>query len=204
MVTENLRTHWNARYRTGDTPWDSGITPPEVEAFWREQGGGLLGARVIDLGCGTGTNVAYLARLGLEAIGVEFAGDGLRIAQQRLAMLPAQQRARIQLVQASVTALPFVNANASYMLDVGCLHTIEPDERDGYVRGVIENLAPGGFYHLYGFDSEGFDPTTPTRSPGLGEREIVECFAPQLRAVAIERAQPSPRPCRWYLLQKTK
>src|SRR5881296_1344749 len=47
-------------------PWDTGITPPEVERFVASHAPG----RAIDLGCGTGTNAVYLARHGWSAVGV--------------------------------------------------------------------------------------------------------------------------------------
>ena len=67
-----FRMQWDARYQSGNMPWDSGVTPPEVVTFFT--GGGVPPNRVaIDLGCGTGTNVAWLARYGLQVVGVEHA-----------------------------------------------------------------------------------------------------------------------------------
>src|SRR6266545_4272992 len=57
-------------YRTGRTPWDTGVTPPEVVELV-EGKTPLPPGRALDLGCGTGNEVAYLARHGWTATGVD-------------------------------------------------------------------------------------------------------------------------------------
>ncbi len=201
------REHWETRYRSDHLPWDSGITPPEVEAFWQRQTPAPNG-RALDLGCGTGTNVAYLARLGLQIVGFDLAGRALQIARQRMRSCPPTLKSRMMLAQASVAALPLHDFGASYILDIGCFHTLPVALRDGYVRGVVDNLAPGGYYHLYGFDADdgavGEEEISPAvgRASGIGEDEIIARYADRLYVVDIERATPNPRPCRWYLLRK--
>ena len=95
-LMDNLQAQWDARYRRGETPWDSGITPPEVVSFFEEQGPAQNGL-ALDLGCGTGTNVLWLARHGLHVIGVELAGNGLVKARYRLSVVEALVRRRIHL-----------------------------------------------------------------------------------------------------------
>lgn len=201
------RIHWEERYAQGVLPWDSGITPPEVEAFWAGTSiptADRAGAIALDLGCGTGTNLVYLARWGLTAYGVELAGRGLTIAQERIRRNHATRQPCIHLVQASVTQLPFSNLGARYILDIGCFHTIHPDARAAYAAGVMGNLAPGGYYQLYAFDWMADRANDPAQSPrGLRESEVADLFAPALDVVEITRAKPNPHPCRWYLLRKT-
>lgn len=189
---------WEENYRTLQTPWDTGITPPEVVAFGQS---GQLDPHgsVLDLGCGTATNVAYLSELGLRAIGVEHAMTALLRGKARL----AQRSLSADLVQADVSALPFRQVNACYILDVGCFHGLREEQRSGYVRGVVENLAPGGYYHLYAFDRIDEFRNNPERAHrGVEENEIVERFCPALTVVEIVRANPDRYPCRWYLLRK--
>jgi SAM-dependent methyltransferase len=202
MITNRNRAHWEERYQSDCLPWDTGITPPEVIAFWNE-------ARLprqsvaLDLGCGTGTNVAYLARLGLQAIGVELAGNALQRCKTRLTQNEPPLFDRISLVQADVANLPFHNLRATYMLDVGCFHAVDFADRPGYVAGVVANLAPGGYYHLYAFDLLPEAERPIDKAPrGVAETEVVDRFAPHLQVVAIQRARPDRQPCRWYLLQK--
>ncbi len=207
-ATAATRKRWDARYREGERPWDTQTTPPEVVGFWRQ---GLLARRgiALDIGCGPGTNVAYLPRLGLTAIGVEIAGAALLTARRRhVAHLLGAQVHHVgghrvpSFVCADASRVPFVGLNAQYILDVGCLHSLPVELRDGYAEGVLANLAPGGYYHLYAFDQ--FDPPPDMDHPGplgMAPGEVMRRFA-SLEVVEEIVADPDRRPCRWYLLQR--
>ncbi len=194
------RSRFEQYYAEGNTPWDTRETPPEVHRFWAGRGAVETG-RALDLGCGPGTNVAFLARRGLHTVGVDYVLAPLHTAQRRLAKAP-DAAARAAFVLADVTRLPFSGLGARYILDVGCLHGIPPEARQGYVQGVVENLAPGGHYHLYAFDRVPELEQEPDRIRGMTENEVAERFAPWLEVVTIERARPDRHPCRWYLLQR--
>ena len=196
------RLGWEKHYQEGATPWDTRITPPEVAAFW--QSGRLAPVGVaLDIGCGPGTNVSYLAGLGLRTIGVDLAGGALTLARTRLQAEATALQSRTSFVQADVTALPFQQLNACYIVDIGCLHGLFPDQRPAYAQGVIANLASGGYYHLYAFDCLADLVDDPVRRlRGMGETEVEALFAPYLTMVEIQRARPDRYPCRWYLLRK--
>ena len=63
------RMMYSLMYRFGAPRWDTSITPPEVVAVI-EGAAALPAGRALDLGCGTGTNVIYLAQHGWETMGV--------------------------------------------------------------------------------------------------------------------------------------
>lgn len=197
------RERWEEHYASGDTPWDTQITPPEIAAFWAAGHLPPVGL-ALDIGCGPGTNVLFLARQGLQAIGFDIALQPLLTGRARIRSRAPELAGRALLVQADVTALPLVAADAVYIMDVGCFHGIPPASRPGYVTGVVGNLAPGGFFQIYAFDRTPELAADPDRKLlGVEENEIAERFAPGLRIVDIVRAQPDRYPCRWYLLQKS-
>jgi SAM-dependent methyltransferase len=200
-IAAETRARWEARYRTGFTPWDTQITPPEVLDFWQS---GTLSPQgiALDLGCGPGTNVRYLAALGLTAIGIEIANAPLELARQRLHHLDATLTQRTHFVLGDVTLLPFQRLNAAYILDIGCLHSLPRPVRPGYVQGVIANLSPGGYYHLYAFDADADNPNPESGPPGMSLDEVVQSFTSGLTLVHETVARPERRPCRWYLLQR--
>src|SRR6266511_3280582 len=74
-------------YRTGRTPWDTGVTPPEVVELV-EGKTPLPPGRALDLGCGTGNEVAYLARHGWTATGVDLVQVAIDRAASRIEGLP--------------------------------------------------------------------------------------------------------------------
>jgi SAM-dependent methyltransferase len=200
-ATAASRQRWDARYAQGVTPWDTQITPPEVIDFWQSARLPHRGI-ALDLGCGPGTNVRYLAGLGLTAIGIEIAGTPLLTAHWRIQQQAPQLLSRAHFVCSDVCLLPFRHLNAAYILDVGCLHTLPRALRPYYVENVIANLAPAGYYHLYAFDADPADPEPASGPVGLDIGEIAQRFAPSCVLVEEVIARPDRRPCRWYLLQR--
>src|SRR5690606_22168759 len=145
---------------------------------------------------GPGTNVLYLARRGLTAIGFDIALQPLLTGRERVDRRAPEVAARTHFVQADVTRLPIVGAGAAYILDVGCFHGVRPDQRDNYVAGIVANLRPGGYYQLYAFDRTSEMTADPDRKlMGVEENEIAQRFASQLTIVEIVRARPDRYPC---------
>lgn len=191
---------WEARYRSGPRPWDTGVTPPEVETFWQSR---LLPAAgvALDLGCGTGTNACWLARAGLTAVGVDLARAALTEAQARAAT--ASLAGQVHFIQADVARLPFAGLGANYILDIGCLHGLPLELRPAYAAGVKANLAPGGFYHLYCFDrAPDAPPTEPLR--GMLPGEVEALFGPEILVLVNLPGKMDRLSSRWLLLAKKR
>lgn len=203
------RSTWEERYSAGSTPWDTRVTPPEVKAFWasgRLKPDRVAGRFALDLGCGTGTNSAYLASLGLRVLGFDLSYVALERGMARRTSPGSSLPARLHLIQSSVARLPIQNLGAVYVLDVGCLHSLPPEARFGYAQEVIGNLAPGGYYQLYAFDREDHGraetPENAEEWRWLAAHEVEQLFGSHLEILEIRQADPAPRPCRWYLLRK--
>jgi SAM-dependent methyltransferase len=201
IATSQTRARWDRRYREGVTPWDTQITPPEVIDFWQSSRLPRAGV-ALDLGCGPGTNLRYLAGLGLIAIGVEIASAPLLIAAERIGQDAPTLRTRIHFVCSDVCQLPFVGLDAGYILDIGCFHSLPRAVRQHYVNNVVANIAPGGYYHLYAFDTDPQDAEPASGPPGVDPGEVSRRFAPALEMVEEVIARPDRRPCRWYLLRR--
>jgi SAM-dependent methyltransferase len=199
-IIADPRGHWEERYRQGPRPWDTGITPPEVQEFWQERAVSP-GGMALDIGCGPGTNVAYLARLGLHAVGVDLAGRALMLGRDRIIQAEPMLLRQVSFVQANVALLPLLHANAIYILDVGCLHGLPPATRYDYAKGIVANLAPGGYFHLFAFDHVP-DPDPERSLRGMADGEVEALFCPKMTVMDVLRGQPDRQPCRWYLLQR--
>lgn len=203
-VHNPLQQHWDAKYAGGPTPWDTRITPPEVHAFWQsgrlDPAQGALSA--LDLGCGPGTNSAFLARRGIRVLGIEISSIALSTARRR--HLSAMHTGRLQFVQADVCKLPLAPTGVDYigvdyMLDIGCLHGLAPGLRPAYAAGVINNLRPGGYFQLFAFDRTADSDDVR----GLVDGELEQLFAPHITVLEALTARPDHRPCHWYILQRS-
>ena len=74
---------WDQRYVDGDLPWDTGHPDPHLVAQWAE----LVPtpARVLEVGCGTGTNAIWLAERGCEVVGVDVSARAIQHAMTKTA-----------------------------------------------------------------------------------------------------------------------
>jgi cyclopropane fatty-acyl-phospholipid synthase-like methyltransferase len=132
----------------GHPTWDSGIVPPEVQAFIQ----GNPAGRALDLGCGTGTSSVALAHAGWDVTGVDFVRRAIRIAKQ----IKRADNLSINFMVADVTHLPAFLLNYRYdlVLDIGCFHGLSPKGKTGYLRQLECLLATGGTWLMYGFINE--------------------------------------------------
>jgi SAM-dependent methyltransferase len=77
--------------------------------------------RVLDAGCGQGTQALALARLGHEVLGIDVSGTLLDDARQAAAAEPSEVRARVRFERGDLLALP---AQLAACFDVVCCHGV--------------------------------------------------------------------------------
>ncbi len=133
------RERVQARYRAGDTPWDSGVpSPPLVEAI---EAGQLPGATALELGCGTGTNAIEMARRGYRVTAVDLVDLAVR-------------RAKAKAKKAGVT-VDFRCGDATRMglggpydvlFDSGLYHGIRRRDLAGFLQTLDRVTRPGTRY----------------------------------------------------------
>ncbi|HJX06885.1 MAG TPA: class I SAM-dependent methyltransferase [Actinomycetota bacterium] len=186
------RLSYALAYRTGRTPWDTGVTPPEVVELI-EGTDGLAPGRALDLGCGTGTNVAYLARHGWHGTGVEANDMAFKAADWRLRNIDDTRVFRGDVTR--LHELP-LDARFDLALDIGCFHSIAPARRDEYARGVARHTTAGATLFVFAF----------ARRPGLipigvTPREMHDRFAPWFEPVG-RIAGTQPPGAAWYRLRR--
>ncbi|MFI6978874.1 methyltransferase domain-containing protein [Embleya sp. NPDC050154] len=141
-------------YRDGRPPWDSGVTPPELVTLV-EGPGALTPGRVLELGCGTGTNAVYLARHGWRVEAVDLVD---RAVLQARAKADAAQ-AEVTVLCGDATRLDEVGVRGPYDLffDLSRYCGIPPHRRDAYAAGLTDRAAPGARLSMFGYGPEAFD-----------------------------------------------
>jgi SAM-dependent methyltransferase len=147
-------------YRLGFTPWDG---HPLAESLRNLVEGNELPAlpvgNALELGCGTGDTAIYLAKRGWRVTAVDFVPTALEKARAK----PGAEN--VNFVQADVRQLRQAGFGGPFQLivDNGCLHNMNDDDRDAYVREVgavaapdarllIVAFVPGGRFGVRGID----------------------------------------------------
>ena len=95
-----------------------------------------LRARVLELGCGAGTYVRYLASLGHEVVGVDYAEPSLQRARE------ARDAGRAHYVAADGHDLPLAAASMDAALCIGVLQAVSRPE--AIIAEIARVLRPGG------------------------------------------------------------
>ena len=136
-------------------PWDTGVPPPELVQFVESHSTG----RALDAGCGTGTNVIYLARHGWKVVGIDYALPAIRVARKKA----NQSEIDAEFIAGDITRMQRLNGPFDLILDMGCYHSLRPKDRLVYRTNLKHWLAPSGYFLLYGF----IHPEAEDLSPGL-------------------------------------
>jgi SAM-dependent methyltransferase len=119
--------------------WHYSRPSPELVAAVRDDWLGADG-HALDLGCGLGTELAYLASVGFRTVGV----DRSIVALQRAYRL----HPNVRFVAADMLRLPFPDGCFEVALDRGSFHCLPGAERARYAAEVRRVLRPGGRFLL--------------------------------------------------------
>jgi SAM-dependent methyltransferase len=90
----------------------------------------------LDVGCGLGTEAAYLSGIGWRVLGVDLSPVAVASAVR---LNPGPQYMRANLLR-----LPLQSWAFDAVLDRGCFQYLEPRDRPGYAAEVSRVLKPGG------------------------------------------------------------
>lgn len=108
--------------------------------------------RVLELGCGSGANLWFVAKEGFDAVGIDFAPSGVELCQQVLRSW--QVEADVQL--ADMTALPFADHSFSIVFDVVSMQHLTRSQHQQALAEVKRVLKPGGMFFSYHLGDNAF------------------------------------------------
>jgi SAM-dependent methyltransferase len=187
---------WNARFLAADTPWDRGAPGPQLVAWCGS--GALRPCRIAVPGCGSGWEVAELARRGFEVTAIDCAPAACDRARARL----AAEGLRAEVLRADVLDFrPGRPFDAVY--EQTCLCAIHPSSWRRYEESVAAWLRPGGTLFLMCMQA-----VRPGAAEGLVEGPPYHCDINAVRALFPDGrwhwpAPPYPRtdhPRGWHEL----
>lgn len=187
----NLR--FELRYLLGDTPWDSGVSPPELHNFLESNPAG----RAIEFGCGTGTNAITLAQHGWRVDAIDLSWVAIKRAQRKA----SRANLEINIVRADVThaiQLPSVTPPYDFGLDIGCFHALDPKSRADYAQQLPRLIGAGGTYLLYSFLNT--DSSDPHQWPA--ESAIIDYHQPNFEVAQVEHGSFHERASAWFKFRR--
>jgi SAM-dependent methyltransferase len=168
-------------YAHGFAPWNQ--LPVAGDLLALAPLPGREAPRLLDVGCGTGHNLALIQQLGFDCWGIDVSATAVEQAKARAAHPE-------RFVAGSVTSLPWPDASFDVVTDIGCLHCLQPDEVAAYVREIRRVLAPGGRFLCRSFKprDEKMLRAQPVRMERLGYApdEVESLFAGVLLVTLVK------------------
>lgn len=161
------RSFWRSVYEENpyDTlPWFDAEPSPSVARAVSERFL-MPPTAVLDIGCGAGSNVLFLARQGFESHGIDLSPGAVRAAQERA----REEGLAIDVRVGDALDLDFPAHRFDGIVDNGCFHTLPVDRRPDYAREVARVLRPGGAFVLAWVAREHDSPPGPPHRPSLEE-----------------------------------
>jgi len=147
--------------------------PDENLVGYFEQGH-LKPGRAIDLGCGTGRNAVYLAK-------IEYRVDAIDLSEtaiERGRSLALRSAVDITFTAGSFFDLALPGGQYDLAYDAGLLHHLQPHQRPYYLEKVHAILKPNGMFGMTCFDLTGGVPKEDweiyeegNMPPGIGYTE---------------------------------
>lgn len=136
-MTGPTQEFWQQRFDAQQTAWDRGAPSPQLLA-WLDSGA-LQPCRIGVPGCGSGWEVAELARRGFDVIGIDYTAAAVERTREHCAALGV----RADVMQADVLHyLPSEPFDAVY--EQTCMCALHPDHWRAYARQLGAWLRPGG------------------------------------------------------------
>jgi SAM-dependent methyltransferase len=150
-------SRWDERYKTGDTPWETGQPSSELQRVVAETG--IQPCRCLELGCGTGASAVWLAQQGFDVIALDLSALAIDRARQRA----KEASVRVNFLVADVLKPPPELADSfDFFFDRGCYHVVRREDVTGYL-GTLQLLTRPGTLGLVltGNAREPHDPGPP-------------------------------------------
>lgn len=178
------RFEW--RYWRRQTPWDTQITPPEVMEFIHRTRPG----RALDLGCGTGTNAITLTQHGWKTVGVDFSPKAIATARKKA----AKYKLKIDFYLGDVSDLSFLKGPYDYILDIGCLFTLQPAQQKSCAAEIARLLPAGANFMLYAW----LPQQRRGKQWGISAQTVAELFGRSFNQTKMVVGKDGPGESAWY------
>lgn len=136
-----MKTRFEERYKTGDTPWDHGTPDGNLIDMVIQRP--IPTCKVLDVGCGTGDNAIWLAQQQFEVTACDIS---------QTAIEKAKERASKADVHCSFIVVDFLNnsipaSNFGFVFDRGCLHSFHTNrKRKRFAKNVARILREDGLW----------------------------------------------------------
>lgn len=147
------RDFWNKEYKSSEHLQLSTVASEDLQKFtrflergWKREYLNPVGL-TLDLGCGNGRNLVYLAQeFGMRGIGYDVSDVAIREAVAASEGLPIEYE-----VRSIAEPLPVPDESVTLVLDMMSSHFLKKAEREALLAEILRVLRPGGWLFFKSF-----------------------------------------------------
>ena len=196
-----MKKRFNKRYISGDLPWN--INRPDFNLVDVVRDFEIVPAKALDIGCGTGDNVLWLARQGFTVTGIDIAEKAIELALEKSVKNSIHADFYVRdVLKDDIPGNPY-----NFVFDRGCFHTFDKKkQRSIYASRVHRLLADDGYWlTLMGSFDDGRLDIGPPKRTALEVVTAVEPFFEiiQLKQGRFDSNDPVPSKI-WVCLMKKR
>jgi ubiquinone/menaquinone biosynthesis C-methylase UbiE len=160
----------------GNPPWDIGYAQPVFKRLAKTL---PSQSKVLDVGCGTGENILFFAKMGFESTGIDFTSEAIDKA-----ITKAKERnlnAKFYVMDA--LELGRLNQKFNFIIDSGLFHTFSDSERPLFKYSLSKVIFTKGIYYMLCFSDREHSRFGPRR---ISREEIYDTFNRDWKVISIE------------------
>ncbi len=192
---------FDARYQSGITPWE--LDRPDSRLIRIIEREAVKPCRVLDIGCGTGSNAIWLSGRGFEVSAIDFSPLAIEKAKEKA----RQERADIRFQVSDFLLEKKGEPEFEFIFDRGCFHSFDnKKDRKTFAKNAAGRMKSGGLWFsiLGNADALPRSEGPPMRS-ALDIVTAVEPFFKILSLVADRFDSNREKPARcWLCLMKKR
>ena len=182
------RLQWDLPYQSGDhNVWDTGRTSSEFKRL--VESGQIKPCRVVEFGCGTGTDAIYLASQGFDVTAIDIAPTALNIAEQK----SAKAGVKVQWLLADILHPPLLEP-FDLVYDRGCYHEVRQHDPKAYVAAVKKLTHDGSKIVILAGNANKDTYWRFEGPPRVKEQDIRKDFATGFRLLHLREFRFDPAP----------
>lgn len=198
--TEELDVRGYYRQRYANTQptqqeWTSATAAPELVKLVMN-GAIPAGARVLEVGCGVGSESVYLAVQGFQVSGIDISEHAI----ERARTLAGVYGAEVDWAVGDVLDLPYEEDSFDVVVDRGCFHCLRDHERAKFASEIARVIRSRGLYVLRCLASQRYGHPNPeptnqfVRWFGVSSHQLWATFSPHFACEKLELAAPPGDP----------
>jgi SAM-dependent methyltransferase len=194
-----MQGFWDKRYETGDLPWDMGIVDFHLKRIIK--GYGIKPCRVLELGCGTGTNAIWLSKYDYKVTAIDFAPRAIQLAKRKA----LGAKASVKFIEGDVLKTN-IGGKFGFAFDRGVFHTLHNQQKRTKLAQIVSaRLRKDGMWLSLIGSADG--PRLEVGPPQLKALEIISAVEPLFKVISLKASflgtLERPGPTAWEcLLQK--